>query len=67
MTRDSFSASPDDIEVITFEIGEQSFCVDVRQVREIRGWSPEAVTALKEALAAKMRLAPEQTDGNRGG
>ena len=41
MTRDSFSASPDDIELITFETGGQSFCVDVRQVREIRGWSPE--------------------------
>lgn len=41
MTRDTLSASPDDIEVITFEIGAQSFCVDVRQVREIRGWSAE--------------------------
>lgn len=41
MTRDAHAASPDDIEVITFEIGGQSFCVDVRQVREIRGWSPE--------------------------
>ncbi len=36
-------------------------------VADIRGWSAQAVAALKEALAAKMRLAPEQTDGNRGG
>ena len=41
MTRDALPTAADGIEVITFEIGEQSFCVDVRQVREIRGWTPE--------------------------
>ncbi len=29
-----------DIEVISFEIGGQEFCIDIRSVREIRGWTP---------------------------
>ena len=28
------------LELISFEIGGQTFCVDVRAVREIRGWTP---------------------------
>jgi purine-binding chemotaxis protein CheW len=28
------------IEVISFEIGGQEFCIDIRAVREIRGWTP---------------------------
>ena len=28
------------IELISFEIGGQEFCLDVRSVREIRGWTP---------------------------
>lgn len=27
-------------ELIAFRIGEQEFCVDIRAVREIRGWTP---------------------------
>jgi len=27
-------------ELIAFRIGEQEFCVDIRAVREIRGWAP---------------------------
>lgn len=27
-------------ELISFRIGEQEFCVDIRAVREIRGWTP---------------------------
>lgn len=27
-------------ELIAFRVGEQEFCVDIMQVREIRGWSP---------------------------
>lgn len=27
------------IELISFEIGGQEFCIDIRSVREIRGWS----------------------------
>jgi purine-binding chemotaxis protein CheW len=28
------------IELISFEIGECEYCVDIRSVREIRGWTP---------------------------
>jgi purine-binding chemotaxis protein CheW len=39
------SANPDapvgaDRELIAFRVGEQEFCVDIMQVREIRGWTP---------------------------
>lgn len=27
-------------ELISFQIGEQEFCVDIMSVREIRGWTP---------------------------
>lgn len=27
-------------ELIAFRIGEQDFCIDIRMVREIRGWTP---------------------------
>lgn len=27
-------------ELIAFRIGEQDFCIDIRLVREIRGWTP---------------------------
>jgi purine-binding chemotaxis protein CheW len=30
----------DQIELISFKIGEQEFCVDIMSVREIRGWAP---------------------------
>jgi purine-binding chemotaxis protein CheW len=29
-----------DLEMISFEIGGQEFCIDIRAVREIRGWTP---------------------------
>lgn len=28
------------LELISFEIAEQEFCIDIRAVREIRGWTP---------------------------
>ncbi|PVM84487.1 chemotaxis protein CheW [Caulobacter radicis] len=28
------------LELISFEIGGQEFCIDIRVVREIRGWTP---------------------------
>lgn len=30
----------DMLELISFEIGGQEYCIDVRSVREIRGWTP---------------------------
>lgn len=36
-------------ELISFRIGEQEFCVDIMEVREIRGWTP--ATALPQAPA----------------
>ncbi len=27
------------LELISFEIGDQEFCIDIRTVREIRGWT----------------------------
>jgi purine-binding chemotaxis protein CheW len=34
-------------ELISFRIGDQEFCVDIMEVREIRGWTP--ATALPQA------------------
>ena len=34
-------------ELISFRIGTQEFCVDIMEVREIRGWTP--ATALPQA------------------
>lgn len=28
------------IELIAFRLGEQAYCIDIMQVREIRGWTP---------------------------
>jgi purine-binding chemotaxis protein CheW len=28
------------LELISFEIAQQEFCIDIRSVREIRGWTP---------------------------
>lgn len=36
-------------ELISFRIGSQEFCVDIMDVREIRGWTP--ATALPQAPA----------------
>lgn len=36
----SNSSIADRRELISFRIGEQEFCVDIRAVREIRGWTP---------------------------
>ena len=33
-------SGPNGRELIAFRVGAQEFCVDVRQVREIRGWTP---------------------------
>jgi len=33
-------ASDTTLELISFEIADQEFCIDIRTVREIRGWSP---------------------------
>lgn len=45
MTADAGSLSkqgsvPDSLELISFEIGGQELCIDIRMVREIRGWTP---------------------------
>lgn len=36
----SQNALHDPRELIAFRIGDQEFCVDIRAVREIRGWAP---------------------------
>ncbi|HEY2659907.1 MAG TPA: chemotaxis protein CheW [Caulobacteraceae bacterium] len=38
----TLSESPTDsiLELISFEIADQEFCIDIRTVREIRGWTP---------------------------
>lgn len=33
-------APESDLELISFEIADQEFCIDIRSVREIRGWTP---------------------------
>lgn len=35
-----FDDEPERLELISFEIGGQEFCIDIRVVREIRGWTP---------------------------
>lgn len=43
------NAATDLRELIAFRIGGQEFCVDIRSVREIRGWAP--ATPLPQAPA----------------
>ena len=43
------NAMTDPRELIAFRIGDQEFCVDIRSVREIRGWAP--ATPLPQAPA----------------
>ena len=40
MTDPVTQMSHDQIELISFRIGDQEFCVDIMSVREIRGWAP---------------------------
>jgi len=44
---DLIEKTADSLELISFEIGEQEFCIDIRTVREIRGWT--AATPLPQA------------------
>lgn len=37
---DFIEKTADSLELISFEVGEQEFCIDIRTVREIRGWTP---------------------------
>ena len=34
------ASTPSKVELISFEIGGQEFCIDIISVREIRGWTP---------------------------
>lgn len=34
-----FDHASETLELISFEIGDQEFCIDIRTVREIRGWT----------------------------
>jgi purine-binding chemotaxis protein CheW len=49
---EALAGSPEtgEIEVISFEIAGQEFCIDIRAVREIRGWTP--ATPLPNAPSA---------------
>jgi purine-binding chemotaxis protein CheW len=40
MTEVTSNVAGADRELIAFRIGEQEFCVDIMNVREIRGWTP---------------------------
>ena len=40
MMSSSAKVSDSTLELISFEIADQEFCIDIRTVREIRGWSP---------------------------
>ncbi len=42
-----FDQATETLELISFEIGDQEFCIDIRTVREIRGWT--AATPLPQA------------------
>jgi purine-binding chemotaxis protein CheW len=37
---DKIEATDAILELISFEIADQEFCIDIRTVREIRGWTP---------------------------
>jgi purine-binding chemotaxis protein CheW len=37
---DAAAAEETVLELISFEIADQAFCIDIRAVREIRGWTP---------------------------
>ena len=39
MTDATAHHSADDVELLSFRLGDQEYCVDIMSVREIRGWS----------------------------
>lgn len=39
MVGDHLNVSTNSLELISFEIGGQEFCIDIRAVKEIRGWT----------------------------
>lgn len=39
MTQDSYHNGKNDIELLSFEVACQEYCVDITSVREIRGWT----------------------------
>jgi len=45
-------SAAESLEMISFEIAGQTFCIDIRGVREIRGWTP--VTPLPQTPAYVM-------------
>ncbi len=47
MTNTQRKSSAQGTEMVAFRVGPQEFCVDIRAVREIRGWTP--ATALPHA------------------
>ena len=40
MTDITHTTAEKDVELLSFRIGEQEYCVDIMSVREIRGWTP---------------------------
>lgn len=40
MERETTAVDPESIDIISFQLGEEMYCVDIMAVREIRGWMP---------------------------
>jgi len=40
MTTEHAAHAPDALELLSFRLGDQEYCVDIMSVREIRGWTP---------------------------
>jgi purine-binding chemotaxis protein CheW len=38
------------LEIVSFHLGDQEFCIDIMAIREIRGWAP--VTPMPHTCAA---------------
>ncbi len=43
MSADVKRLQDDELELVAFRVGDQDFCLDIRFVREIRGWTPATV------------------------
>ena len=39
-TETSGAVSPEYREIVSFRLSEQDFCIDIMNIREIRGWTP---------------------------
>ena len=72
MTDITHTTAEKDVELLSFRIGEQEYCVDIMSVREIRGWTratplPYSPPHVKGVINLRGKVIPlmDKDDGGR--